>query len=257
MKLNKKQKRTATIASMAALLAVVLGMGGQTFAKYIETTTTQAQNVVVAKWGVVAQIKDKNGAVDSSAKMFQKSYNNNAVEAATGNDNALVAPGTSGSIETVITGTPEVATRVEYTFSLDDVFLKDSSNEYYPIQWQLSINSSVVVPFASGSSVAANIASKVNALSTTYDANTNLKTIEVKLEWKWEFDGSADSTFNNVDTTDIADDKFTKDDLDSILGDAAAAGATDTYQYNPTTLYQVDWKLAYSFGVSIEQVETL
>ena len=39
MKLNKKQKRTATIASMAALLAVVLGMGGQTFAKYITTNT--------------------------------------------------------------------------------------------------------------------------------------------------------------------------------------------------------------------------
>ena len=46
MKLNKKQKRTATIASMAALLAVVLGMGGQTFAKYITTDNATAQATV-------------------------------------------------------------------------------------------------------------------------------------------------------------------------------------------------------------------
>ena len=60
MKLNKKQKRTATIASMAALLAVVLGMGGQTFAKYITTATVPAQNATVAKWGVITTVSGTN-----------------------------------------------------------------------------------------------------------------------------------------------------------------------------------------------------
>ena len=59
MKLNKKQKRTATIASMAALLAVVLGMGGQTFAKYTTTTKTESNTAVVAKWGVVIKADAK------------------------------------------------------------------------------------------------------------------------------------------------------------------------------------------------------
>ena len=67
MKLNKKQKRTATIASMAALLAVVLGMGGQTFAKYITTTQTETHTAVVAKWGFVLQQK-------SSTPLFKDNY---------------------------------------------------------------------------------------------------------------------------------------------------------------------------------------
>ena len=57
MKLNKKQKRTATIASMAALLAVVLGMGGQTFAKYTETHVAKTGQATVAEFGFV----DKDG----------------------------------------------------------------------------------------------------------------------------------------------------------------------------------------------------
>ena len=63
MKLNKKQKRTATIASMAALLAVVLGMGGQTFAKYVTTTDVESEYAVVAKWGFVLQQKSSGAAV--------------------------------------------------------------------------------------------------------------------------------------------------------------------------------------------------
>ena len=59
MKLNKKQKRTATIASMAALLAVVLGMGGQTFAKYVTTNRAEAEQATVAKWGVVIRNSTK------------------------------------------------------------------------------------------------------------------------------------------------------------------------------------------------------
>ena len=51
---------------MAALLAVVLGMGGQTFAKYITTTAAPTQSAVVAKWGVVIQSLG-NGTENSSS----------------------------------------------------------------------------------------------------------------------------------------------------------------------------------------------
>ena len=80
MKLNKKQKRTATIASMAALLAVVLGMGGQTFAKYITTQET-ADTATVAKWGLTAQI--------DASTMFGSAYAN-IWNGEVGNDDASI-----------------------------------------------------------------------------------------------------------------------------------------------------------------------
>lgn len=106
MKLNKKQKRTATIASMAALLAVVLGMGGQTFAKYISTQDVATQTATVAKWGLTAQI--------DASKMFGLAYAN-------GTANAVATPDASASKVSVKAAASVVApgTKGEMTISID------------------------------------------------------------------------------------------------------------------------------------------
>ena len=255
MKLNKKQKRTATIASMAALLAVVLGMGGQTFAKYIETTTTQAGNVTIAKWGVVANIKDYDNKTDADAKLFKTSYT--GVESST--SNAVVAPGTKGSIETIVTGQPEVSAEVKYTFSLDDVSVtrtEGTEKTYYPITWKLTINGASSTH--NGKNAMTEINAKITPLNKVYEPNQNFEEVSVKIEWSWEFDGSAASTFENVSTS-TAGDFYTNNDMDSLLGDAAAEDPTATsytVNYNSTDYtYTVDCQLSYQFGVSIEQVQ--
>ena len=134
MKLNKKQKRTATIASMAALLAVVLGMGGQTFAKYIETNEVKDQTAVVAKWGVVIQnsIEGIDGATGKT--VFSKENDAGTVESSSQN---VVAPGTEGGVTIKITGVPQVAAKISFALTIDDVSLTGPST-YYPIVWTIT-----------------------------------------------------------------------------------------------------------------------
>lgn len=200
MKLNKKQKRTATIASMAALLAVVLGMGGQTFAKYIETTGVQAQNAVVAKWGVVAKVSG-DGTDGKSA--FSKTYDGTVVSTT-----EVVAPGTTGSLTFTITGQPEVATSINFEMAVTSEISLNGS--YYPIQWTLDPTT------ASGDEVNFNancdesmsaldgIKDSFNDLSTTKTAGTNLETTVV-LSWKWVFNNSHDT--EDTQLGDYAQDK--------------------------------------------------
>ena len=228
MKLNKKQKRTATIASMAALLAVVLGMGGQTFAKYIETTSVTPQTAVVAKWGVVAYIEDAAGQRDENAKLFKNTYENggDTVVAGSSAERLLVAPGTSGSVSVEITGTPEVAVNVTYTFSLTDIHLKD----YYPIVW--TVNGTEY----NGEDAMTDISEVVTGMNGNYAPNTNLGTKKVTIEWEWAF---------NVDTA--------TDEKDTTLGNIASDGDYSKWgDYNSTnTVYE----LSYSLGVSITQAQ--
>ena len=147
MKLNKKQKRTATIASMAALLAVVLGMGGQTFAKYITTTPATAQ-ATVAKWGVVVNA--------NFSKLFGTDYSGNVRVDGTGTSvsatgtNNVVAPGTEGSTSISITGTPEVSTKVTFDVTGLDIGIYSATPvlggaTYAPVKWTVNDGSADVV----------------------------------------------------------------------------------------------------------------
>ena len=148
MKLNKKQKRTATIASMAALLAVVLGMGGQTFAKYIETHTIKADNAVVAKFGFNLQIQTEGDT------LFSKEYNGGAIAST----NKVVAPGASGEIKYVLNGVSEVDAVVTVSFEgYTPVYLKKGDTAYNPIEWKVDGGTAKSTPegftynFAAGS----------------------------------------------------------------------------------------------------------
>ena len=228
MKLNKKQKRTATIASMAALLAVVLGMGGQTFAKYITTTQTETHTAVVAKWGFVLQQK-------SSTPLFKNNYTD-AVSS-----NPIVAPGTSGSIECYVTGLAEVNAKI--TFTLTDyapVYLTKGTQTYYPITWKVN-----GVAFDLTSDVGAGHAETSKEIeSFTYTAGTELKaddanTALVTISWEWNI---------NYASSGITD--LSVDDADTILGNIAAGKGTPTG-------YSANTNLSFAFNATIEQTNTV
>lgn len=248
MKLNKKQKRTATIASMAALLAVVLGMGGQTFAKYISTQDVAA-TATVAKWGFVVNEQLQSDA----AGMFKNTYENGGKVIAKATD-PIVAPGvTGGSFTISVSGNAEVRAQfaVRLTDGFEDVYLKDGSTTYYPIKWTVT-----------SGGTATNYES-LAALQTALNTNKIFdETVEVgnnvsksyTISWDWAFEDNDDAgnskptTLNNLDTTTDASDKLTINEADTILGMAAASKTINSG-------YDAHTKLSFNFEISLTQIK--
>lgn len=227
MKLNKKQKRTATIASMAALLAVVLGMGGQTFAKYVTTATQATQTATVAKWGYV--IKANASQEFNAQKAFSESYGTNSAIVSSSVGNAVVAPGATGSLSVYVKGKAEVKAKVTFTFvSTADVHY---GADYYPIVWTISgtyDNADGTDATITGSEYtnlkASEIDGKLNAFEKTYDANADVLTT-ITLTWSWPFVGD--------------------DVKDTALGNMAVNGVESGSSIS----------VGYTFDASVEQVE--
>lgn len=226
MKLNKKQKRTATIASMAALLAVVLGMGGQTFAKYIETNETGSKTAVVAKWGVVIQ----NSIESASKPIFEKENANGTV---IGKTQEVVAPGTEGSVTVTISGTPEVASRISFNVTIDDVSLKDKAgtkDTYYPIVW--SVSEGAVKETFTGANAQTNLTNYL--VAKEYAPNLSLDRT-VTIGWSWAFEG------DNA--------------MDTICGNAAANTVTANEFVEDGTTWELDNTIGLSVVTTVEQIK--
>lgn len=234
MKLNKKQKRTATIASMAALLAVVLGMGGQTFAKYISTKETDA-TATVAKWGFVANAQNDLFSTLYDGTGSITTVESNAVIVSEDTDN-IVAPGAKGQLTFSVIGTAEVdaiisidpGTEVwtEVTLWEDDAnVLLDTP--YLPMNWELSYSEDLDGVINTGT---------VEGMENIYDflndaAHKNLRveagvSVEYSytLSWNWEFhvDDATDLLdsylgYMNAGKKDALPENYNADDNKSVL----------------------------------------
>lgn len=235
MKLNKKQKRTATIASMAALLAVVLGMGGQTFAKYIETETTTSKTATVAKWGVVinANATDMFGTDYTDGVSVKRSENTGAGVSAAGVAPAgdVVAPGTGGSTTVSISGTPEVSSKITFAVTGTPIGIYDEIISYEPIRWTVvktGENGTTGLP--SGSTFA-QLQTYFTKETAEYDPNDSLSATYV-ISWRWAFDKD--------EANHIIDDNDTK------LANIVAGIETDA---NDVT------EFTFGISVTVEQTE--
>ena len=245
MKLNKKQKRTATIASMADLLAVVLGMGGQTYANYVSTTKAETATATVAKWGLSATI--------SAGEMFGNTYLNGAssVKAAANAEkntvsvyaeNKVIAPGTKGSVTVTFGGMAEVDATVKV--NADKVVLPYVSyggNTYYPIKW--SIGTTPVTPDSKGNVTANELSNAINKLSATYEANGNdsnaYDVASYTINWEWSFEG------NDEGDTHLA--------ILSTKGSTNESGVTSYTDTATSTLYQGVVGIELGLSVTFEQ----
>lgn len=232
MKLNKKQKRTATIASMAALLAVVLGMGGQTFAKYIETNTVTAQTATVAKWGLTASLDCSN--------LFGKQYEQDgyAISASSDADaisvkanSEVIAPGTEGSMTITYGGSAEVDADLSVVANAINIVVPNvsttpDSTPYYPIEWTIN-GQKVRKP--------SDIAAALNSITAHYEAGTAAATVNVSvISWVWEYDQGHDVE-------------------DTVLGKAAQAG-NKTVTHNEVT-YSAEYTFSMKFDVTLTQAD--
>ncbi len=218
----KKNKMLRMASALLVMVLLTTCMIGGTFAKYV-TTGTGSDTARVAKWGV---------KVESTGNAFAKEYATTdtavsgtiakSVVTATGAgaDNAkLVAPGTSGNLlDSSITGTPEVAVKVEttatltltgWTIKVDNGTGTEVDKEYCPII--ITIDGTEYKMGATTDEtnhVYATIAAFQTAVNTALSktknvaANTNLETdYDHNVAWKWDFAGDANTYQTDAEDT--------------------------------------------------------
>ncbi|MBE6543940.1 MAG: hypothetical protein E7675_06025 [Ruminococcaceae bacterium] len=214
MKTNK-MLRLASILMVAAMISTCAISG--TFAKYV-TSDDVADKATVAKFGVVVTATGSLFDTKYTADDTHFGYSGLAVENTTTTDN-LVAPGTKNTdpMTFSITGTPEVAVRVDIKVNVnediflaeknglpdmttgnpDDTFNNTEAGGYYPVVFTLKQGSTVI---AEG-----NLAKikEVFEGSKNHAPNTDLAAIygEYTLTWAWDYgDEVIDAGFDKHDT---------------------------------------------------------
>ena len=209
MKKNKMMR--AASALLVAVLLTTCTISG-TFAKYVTSDDAQ-DSARVAKWGVEVTA--------TSDTMFKKEYKNTSstvtvkTDATAYGDNNLVAPGTNGSItDVVLKGKPEVAVSVDYVATVTLTGWTINTNEdYCPIIFTLEDETYGVVGTGAdyesddSADLAADLKAAIDALSTTYEVNTDLATKATEapsLSWDWAYEATNGNTYQ----TDAKDTKL-------------------------------------------------
>lgn len=220
MKKNKMMRIVSVL--LVAVIITTCAISG-TFAKYV-TSGSGSDSARVAKFGVT---------VTGTGETFAKTYEAHD-ESFTVNTNTVVstekvvAPGTSGSMaDFTITGTPEVAVRVNFTGTLElgDKWVDSASAYYCPIEITVGSTTFKGTNYVSADEFETAVNEKIATYTKDYAAGTNLSTIGANapaISWKWAFNGNDDVK-------------------DTYLGDQAAAGNAATISLSVTaTVTQID-----------------
>ena len=228
------------IASLMVMLCLVTTCAiGTTFAKYV--TNAEAEDYArVAKFGVKINIAGDDllkteYATDNTAK-----YAGSVSVKSSSDTENVVAPGTKGSAEFSISGTPEVAVQIDIVFALaqnPDIVLPAGSvdgqtEDYYPVVFTLKQLEDANGDIAEANQVLAqgtlaDIQDYLDDYSgEQYAPNTNLKSV-FELSWEWVYESGNDAE-------------------DTLLGDIMAgtdsvAGAVTSFSYDLSiTVTQLD-----------------
>lgn len=216
-------------AASALLVAVLLStctISG-TFAKYV-TEGSASDSARVAKFGVVV-----TGTTGAANQAFAMEYGTDdaiyggAVTVAASEN--LVAPGTSGTFsDFVITGIPEVATRVTYTANfnigdqwkvsstinnVEDTGYEVSRNVFYcPIIIKIKgdgVNQLIHgLNFDKKENFEDAVENAIKAVTNDYAPNVAPSDANLTIEWEWAFDknsSNAHSLNNDVYDTQLGD----------------------------------------------------
>ena len=232
-------KNNRIMKAAGALLVLVLVTScfvGSTFAKY--TTTGRGDDTArVAKFGV---------RIEANGSTFAKAYDTDdqsvvgtiAKSVVSSNDDKLVAPGTEGSmVSMIISGKPEVAVNVQYaaTLTLNDKWKDAQGNFYCPLQIKVNTGDGNEVyyglDYPSATLFAQAVQDAISKANAKYEANTDLSTTAVKpaVSWAWAYEGAGAHTVAQTD------------EKDTYLGDQAAEGNAASIQLTvQTTVTQID-----------------
>lgn len=252
----KNNKNVKVMCGLLVLVLLTTCVIGTTLARYT-TSDSASDSARVAKWGVKFNI--------SGADLFDNEYNvtesNNVGAVSVSASTNLVAPGTSsanqadgsGSTVFTITGTPEVAVKIETVMSgITEVFLAAGTyadettsaagdyftlaEDYYPVVFTLrqigdangDLANAVVVGTGKLDDIREALAAYTGA---EYKPNTDLGA-RFELTWEWVINGN--------------------DKADTVLGNLAA-GNSENNNLVAGTNYSVN--TAYTITLTATQID--
>ena len=214
-----KKNRMMRLASglLVAVLLTTCAISG-TFAKYTTAGNT-SDSARVAEFGVVVNATADN-IFDTKYSDEDANYSGMAVDAGTDD---VVAPGTTKAnlTDLKLTGTPEVAVRVEYTATLTLENWEDvDGNEYCPLIFTVESNEFKIggkdlennnITTIAGLKAAVEAA--VAKCSKDYEPNTNLEltaseTDAPTVTWSWPYYTSNDNDVKDTYLGDVAAGKY-------------------------------------------------
>ena len=185
---------------LLALVLVTSCFVGGTFAKYV-TSGDSTDSARVAKFGVTVKA---NGTVfaEEYEDPAEKTVTVKSVGAMTvgGKDyKNLVAPGTKGELaQAVLSGTPEVSVRVDYTAEVSLGVLLANRNPidgrgqfYCPLTIKINKTAIDGATYTDKQTLENAIAETIHEYSKTYAPNTNLGDQSgdaLKISWAWAFE---------------------------------------------------------------------
>lgn len=201
---KENKKKVVTLSAMAALLAVVLGMGGKTYAKYFTESNVPAQTATVAKWGFVTNAVATNlfPGSDVADRTVVTTENGDVIVRADGTN--VVHPGTTGSITFGVEGKAEVAATITFDVISDysEVQLKTGSTIVdSPMKWTLKNGGADVAGCVSTD--LKTVVDYLEGLTGNVAVNTDPE-YAFELSWVWAYERGADdiekAKYNGYDT---------------------------------------------------------
>lgn len=176
--MNTMKKRSIMIRVMVVLFVVMMStmcFVGGTFAKYT-SSGTGTDTATVAKWSFKVGETDIATSDTFTFDLFNTvndTTDNNAEMEMAPNNGTIIAPGTQGSFDLVLTNASQVTAQ-------------------YAIDYTVTNNNDIPVQFSvDGENWTNDLADVAASDSTKLAANSGTTTI--KVQWKWGFNGGDDS----------------------------------------------------------------
>lgn len=178
--MNNTRKRSSMMVRLVAVLAVVMMFTmcfvGGTFAKYT-SSGTGTDTATVAKWSFKVGETDIATTDTFTFDLFKTIKDSDGINNETEMnpvDGSIIAPGTQGSFDLVLTNASQVTAQ-------------------YAIDYTVTNNNDIPVKFSvdGGTTWTNDLADVAASDSTKLAANSGTTTI--KVQWKWDFNGSDDS----------------------------------------------------------------
>ena len=172
-----KTKKSSMMVRLVAVLAVTMMFTmcfvGGTFAKYT-SSATGTDSATVAKWSFKVGEKDIATNDTFTFDLFNTIKDSNGTDNETdmsSNDGSIIAPGTQGSFDLVLTNASQVTAQ-------------------YAIDYTVTNTGNIPVQFSvdGGTNWTNDLADVAASDSTKLAANSGTTTITV--QWKWVFDGN-------------------------------------------------------------------